>query len=208
MKIKFLKKPFPHVIVKNFLTQKQYKEVFDEVIQLIPLMEGPEITGAASTSTKGILKKGKGIFLDDFFIDLKRAESRILVNFTKLFDEKIMSKLQDADYFFKYYYPITTRDFTLLQMYGDGDHYLPHADTCLFSSITLLHKEPKKYEGGELLFTDYDYNVNLNSNDTVIFPSRIVHEVLKVTSSSQDITDNRFTITKFMHFETLKQRKI
>jgi predicted 2-oxoglutarate/Fe(II)-dependent dioxygenase YbiX len=41
----------------------------------------------------------------------------------------------------------------------------------------LLHKEPKPYTGGELVFTDYRFTPDLQNNSVILFPSFMTHAV-------------------------------
>ena len=107
------------------------------------------------------IKRGSGICIDSVY--KQRNLSKILTFFDKLFCSDVYSAANDAGCLFKYYLKKTNADYTLLQSYGNGDFYDTHDDIALFTSVTLFHKEPKKYTGGILCFPDYNYEIDLNN---------------------------------------------
>ena len=75
----------------------------------------------------------------------------------------------------------TNMDSTLLSYYEDKDYYKAHHDESCYTLVYYLFKEPKKFTGGDLTFTEIDQKVNINSNMAILFPSWIDHEVDKIT---------------------------
>ena len=202
MKIHNVLEPFPYMLIDDFLDEYSFENVFKEILLFAPNMVDPKDTGAAKyNGDESYRKKGSGMFLDDVYSD--RNMSNILKCFGKLFTPAVLDAAKEHDWFFKYYYHATTHDWTLIQSYGNGDYYQEHHDQCLFTSVTLIVKEPWQYEGGELFFKDYNHSVDLKNNQTIIFPARIPHEVLPISRSSDNIDGNRFTVTKFIHYKTV-----
>jgi len=201
MNFKFLNIPFPHIIIDDFFDENAHRRVIHEVFALQNSLKGPDMTGAArSRDNLGFKKRGTGVFLDLIYTD--RTMSPTLMASNKLFSQELYDKLEECDWFFKYYYRRTTYDITLLQCYGDGDYYAAHDDDCIFTSITMIYKEPKQFEGGELCFPEHNnYYFDLKNNQTIIFPAKIPHEVLTVHKKTDDVEGNRFTISKFMSFK-------
>lgn len=194
-------KPFDHIIIDNFLDEDSFKQVFEEIVSLTPnLIDNPKKTGSASIGGN-VVKRGSGVFLESVY--KQRNSSKILTFFDGLFCSDVYSAANDAGCFFKHYLKKTNVDYTLLQSYGNGDFYDTHDDAAFFTSVTLLYKEPKKYMGGIFSFPDYNYEIDLNNNQTIIFPSRIFHKVSEIIKKDDDIMNNRFTITKFIHYKTI-----
>ena len=73
-------------------------------------------------------------------------------------------------------------------------------DQSIVTSITLVYKEPKEYEGGILSFPEEKYEIHLKNNQTIIFPSRVPHQVSKVIKTNDNFETNRFTISKLISF--------
>jgi predicted 2-oxoglutarate/Fe(II)-dependent dioxygenase YbiX len=100
-----------------------------------------------------------------------------------------------------------------LTVHNDGDYFRPHTDngtgetrTRELSYVYHFHREPKAFDGGELLLFDAElrdgYPVPVGSpvvveaaDDTlIVFPSSCLHEVRPVRMTSSALEDGRFTI--------------
>jgi hypothetical protein len=207
MKIELYNDPVPHIIIDETFNEQQYKKVWDEIQYLSPKMRGPEQTHAArdiknlpdgSTEFAGFKKRGTGVFLDSFFVnqsdsDIRRVYDEVFSD-VNLFNE--VYKQNPAFLILKN----VNHGSTLVQKYKDGDEYDSHKDSCVFSMVTLLYKEPKVYSGGDFCFTEFDqtYVVPLSNNQTIIFPSAASHKVSKVISESDKSEDCRYTVSTFM----------
>jgi Rps23 Pro-64 3,4-dihydroxylase Tpa1-like proline 4-hydroxylase len=203
MRINIVREPFNHIIIENMYSHEEYQTIWNELMFLKNFMGGPSSTRSARGKDLKFSKKGDGIFLQDFFTNFHEHSSIFQVT-RKLFSPEIMSIAQSIDYYYKLYQHIKY-DAILLQYYRNGDFYKKHMDTATFSAVTLLHKEPKKYEGGELSFTEYNYTPNIQNNSCIIFPSHIFHEVKEVYMNPKNLNDDaseRFTITHFLHAVT------
>lgn len=198
MQIVNYSEPFPFVIIENFLTEEQYNIVFGEMLSLISYLETPDKTGSAFDFVDKVYKKQNlGVYLDKVF-ENNRQESAILQYYDGIYQKHIMEVICQNGWFYEHYFPTTNHDSTLLQMYRDGDHYKQHKDYTNFTVVGLYHTNPRKFEGGELRFANYDLDVDLENNQVIIFPSQIPHEVLPIKSHAEKIQDNRFTVTRFI----------
>lgn len=205
MEIKCKLKPFPHIIIDNLLDERELQEVIVEMKQIISNNPEGMRTGEAVDEYGMSRKKGFGLFIDDIFVD-DRLNSNILNSFTKVFCPEIIKsceKMGKKDHLYNIYEK-SNLDRTLMQWYTDGHYYKPHQDLCIFTVITLIQlKKRRKFKGGELQFIEYDYEINLKHNQTIIFPSLVKHQVFPVKLDSNDVTDSRVTITKFIHYDTI-----
>lgn len=206
MKVNNHYEPFDHLIVDNFLQLNEFNLAFAESLILQTAMIGPSETGSSADIVDGkpiFRKSNVGIFLDSVYAD--RKYSNILTSFYKIFTEEFIGKIDTKNWLYKKYLPKTNLDYTLLQSYGDGDYYKSHCDEGLITAITLLHKTPKEYSGGQLVFPEYDnYTVDLKSNQMIMFPSGILHEVLPVKRNKNNFDGNRFTVTKLINYNVLR----
>ena len=91
---------------------------------------------------------------------------------------------------------------TLLSYYEDGDYYSAHQDASVLTAVTHIFKEPQTFQGGDLLFPDFNGEIKVRNNHTVIFPGMINHSVTKVTMNDEDLNKKygRFCMTQFLHF--------
>ena len=197
------KTPFHHIIVKETFGDVPYQEVWDELVFLKLRMQGPEQTGASTSNTdpKDVRKKGVGVFLNKIYTDLSVSS---IVFQTKRFltDKRLTDKIQglaEENYYFKHWNPEVLMDSFLAQYYDHGDFYKSHHDTALFSSVTVLHQTPKQYLGGNFVFPEFDYVVELEDNMSIIFPSVITHAIDELEIQKSGKMLGRFSITNFLN---------
>lgn len=196
MKINVHRKPFNHIIIDDYFSPEEYYLIWNEIMFLVPKMMPPNGTGAATHIQTGIpIKKGIGIFVDRVYT--QRSYSDILNITRKLFTQEIVQVTEGLDLYFKQFKNITT-DSTLVQLYSNGDYYKAHTDKTIFSAVTVLHRTPKSYTGGELRFPEYDHSVDLTNNQLILFPSLLLHEVCEVKVQSNDAIDGRISISQLI----------
>jgi Rps23 Pro-64 3,4-dihydroxylase Tpa1-like proline 4-hydroxylase len=123
-------------------------------------------------------KKNKGIFLNECYnLDFSNY-LKIYTKFLPLI-KKEKENLIRKDYCMKLFFS-TNKDYTLLSYYENGDYYLPHEDRSCYTYIFWLFEDPKKFKGGNLIFDDIDYEIDIKNNMSVLFPSWVKHSVSKI----------------------------
>ena len=200
MDVKFLIEPFPHIIIENQFTDDEFISIWRELKFLnTEKLNPPDVTGSAfdrdASGEKILRKNNKGLWLDHVYTDRKYSD--ILRCNRKIFNSEFTEKAADFHWVFRYL-KYCNADTTLLSYYEDGGHYKSHPDICTMTALTHLFKEPKHFTGGELIFTDYDYNIGLVNNRTMLFPSILYHEVSNVKMLDEEEFGGRFTISQFM----------
>lgn len=188
--------PFPHVVMREFYSPDEYEAVWAELVSLKDKSAGAETTGTATKDGVN-LKRNTGVFLGQLYQEEYLSSPIIRAN-RKLFSVSVMQQLCGFDFVFQYL-PATTFDETLVQFYQNGDYYKTHKDTAVFSATVVLYRPPRRYAGGVLRFTHFNYLVELEDNDCVLFPSFVPHEVTELRSSTTDPLNNRISITTFMN---------
>ena len=68
----------------------------------------------------------------------------------------------------------------MVSYYENSDYYKSHRDDAIVTVLNYFFKEPKRFEGGEIIFTDYDLKFQVTNEITIIFPSNIKHEVSEI----------------------------
>lgn len=196
MKFTAVKDPIPYLIIDNVFSKEEQIKIYKEIDFLSDKLLGPEKTGSARTW--GEVKSNKGIFLDEFYID-DRTKSDILKINRKLFSSEITEELKKCHYAYNLI-DSTNVDTTLLSYYGDEDSYFLHKDYCVISIITWFYKNPKGFTGGEFIFSDFNLNVEVKNNRTVIFFGSYAHEVSKVILQDKTVPfSGRFALTNLCH---------
>ena len=200
MEVFYNESPIPHITIQNYYSDDELKLVWLELEFLTNSysLNPPEDTGSATDLAGKTKKKNHGIFLDNLYT--KRNVSNILRISRKHFDPNLMSLLAQHHFVFKYLEK-SRRDTTLLSYYEDSDQYLPHEDDCVMTAITWLFKEPRQFQGGNLFFSDYNYEIPIQNNFMVIFPSTITHSVepIRMESNFEPFSGyGRYALTNFI----------
>ena len=198
------KDPFPHMIVKNFYNDSELKLIWEELDFYTKdgkLFEAAEFGGIPNKTNS------KAIWLDKVFDNKYRNLSNILKVNRKLFDSAILeafSSVHDCCYIAKF----CNYDVTKVRYYHDGDYYEPHTDkTVQFLGFSYFFREPKKFEGGELIFPKYDYTFSCDNNSLIMMPGWVEHGVSKVSIKDSDYFDGygRYAVTSFFSNKDKKE---
>ena len=187
--------PFPHMIINNLYNEEELKLIWEELNFFTKpgkLLEAKDYGGVVDRTNS------RAVVLDQIFARYRQM-SNILGVTRKLFNSFILKEfgeIHDCCYIAQQ----CNWDVTKLRYYHNDDYYEPHTDRCMqFLGFSYFYKEPKKFEGGELLFPKYDYKVPCDNNSIVIMPGWVQHAVSKVSIEDSDYFDGwgRYAITHF-----------
>lgn len=190
------------LVIDDFYTEDEQIDIWKELDFLTydrKLMP-PEETGTAhDVDTGKPLKKNSAIFLDGIYA--RRELSNILNLNRKLFSQEIIDEFNGMDNCFKYIHH-TNYDATLISYYEEKDYYKAHTDSSILTYLYWCHKEPKKFEGGDLILPEIDEGITYKNNRLVIFPSWRLHEVtpIKMIEEVESYSGyGRYCITNFVY---------
>lgn len=195
----------PFVQIDNTYTQDELDGILLE-LEFLRVSGGflnPEQTESASridsNGNKVLLKNNTGVFLDDVYRD--RNTSILLKHNRKLFSTEL--NLSELPPVFKQFNRVNW-DSTLISYYTNQDYYKAHMDNALFTMVTYLYKQPKKFLGGELLLPETGHVLEPVFNRTYIFPSYMTHEVTAVQMNKEDADCGygRYCVSNFLTFRT------
>ena len=198
------KDPFPHMIVENFYNDDELKLIWEELDFYTKdgkLFDAHEFGGVIDKTNS------KAIWLDKIFSKKYRNLSNILKVNRKLFDSAVLeafSSVHDCCSIAKF----CNYDVTKVRYYHDGDYYEPHTDkTVQFLGFSYFYREPKKFEGRELIFPKYDYTFDCPNNSLIMMPGWVEHGVSKVSIKDSDYFDGygRYAITSFFSNKDKKE---
>ena len=198
------KDPFPHMIVENFYNDDELKLIWEELDFYTKdgkLFDAHEFGGVIDKTNS------KAIWLDKIFSKKYRNLSNILKVNRKLFDSAVLeafSSVHDCCSIAKF----CNYDVTKVRYYHDGDYYEPHTDkTVQFLGFSYFYREPKKFEGGELIFPKYDYTFDCPNNSLIMMPGWVEHGVSKVSIKDSDYFDGygRYAVTSFFSNKDKKE---
>ena len=195
--------PFPHAIVDNFYNEEELELIWEELKfytkpgKLLDVKDYGGVDGYTSA---------KAILLDSLYQNRTgngglnwRTMSNILTTNRKLFTSGVLDAFAEVDDCCCLANQ-TNNDITKVRYYHNGDAYDPHTDKGFqFLAFSYFYKEPKKFEGGQLYFPKYDYEIPCDNNSVIIFPGWVEHGVREISIKDSDYFDGygRYAITSF-----------
>jgi len=203
------KKPFPHMIVKNYFNKEELELIWEELKfythpgKLLKAEDFGGIVGKTNSSA---------IILDQIYRNYSKKKddningmpnyrplSSILTLNRKLFDSSILDAFADVDDSVSLVNQ-TNWDSVKVRYYHNGEYYDAHTDKSMpFLAFYYINKEPKKYTGGEVYFPKYDYEYECDNNSIIVFPGWVKHGVKEVKIEDSDYFEGygRYAITTF-----------
>jgi hypothetical protein len=200
MEIKLHDEQFPWLEIYGLYTTEERELMFNEILFLSKnnKLKGPEETGTAwdLDLEKGKIprKNNRGVYVDEVYHDRTFSDMLML-------NRKTFNIGEVGHWFFDGYLPKINKDSTLLSYYEDECYYKPHRDFALITALTWFYKEPKLFEGGDLIFSDHNITIKPDNEVTILFPSIIKHQVTDVIMKEEykNKQFGRFTMSQFMH---------
>ena len=175
--------PFPHIVFHNFYTDEELDLIWEELkfyTKPNKLFDVEDYMGVVGYT------KAKALHLDSVYKDKNRVLSNILEVSRKVFDKQILEpfcNLHDSCSVAEQ----SNYDITKVRYYHNGDFYKPHKDISFdFLAFSYFYKEPKKFEGGNLIFPKYNYEFNCEHNSLIMMPSWVEHGVKEVSIKHSD----------------------
>jgi hypothetical protein len=185
----------PYLKIENFYNEIELSLIWDELKFLTHSnkLETPNNTGQLNPT----MKHNNGLFLDTIYTE--RKFSNILKVNRKIFSVDNMKKYADLHFMNRIIFTLNS-DTTLLSYYENSGYYKSHSDTAVITILTWLFKEPKQFEGGNLIFTDFDETIEIKNNTVIMFPSHAKHEVTSIKMESKDkfSGNGRYCISQFL----------
>ena len=178
------KEPFEHYVWNNIFSETELKQIW---IELDFLSNGnffhrpdQNIRNSVALDPAGnSLANRHCVHLNDSILDF-RFNSKIY--------ELFRSKFYSSEFYNNGVGPLmkyvskSNQDSIIVSYYKDQDYYKPHTDISAATICFYLWKDKKDFEGGDLLFTEYDYTYTPNFNSAIMFPSCMEHEAKKIVS--------------------------
>lgn len=200
MKITLQKDPVDYLIVEDYYSRNETDAIMRELLyyQANDKLKTPNYT--ASATENGLPKKqNKSVFLNTIYNDKSMSDILNINRKTyEIFSKDFNTDRYKGSWFFNTIVP--TADFTLLNYYDDNDNYKSHVDTSVATCISFFYKKPKKWTGGDLIFSDYNFKIKPEFGKMIVFPSMIRHEVtpVKMEKGYESSNFGRFTISQFI----------
>jgi hypothetical protein len=195
MEIHLLDAPFPHVIVKDFFTEEELALVYQE-LDFLTLPGKLLAPGQHHSSIK--LTSSKALHLEKVY-NIPEI-SNILQLTKKALDAPFINVVATKWPHFKALTAINNI-ITKVRYYHNGEGYEPHTDIRhSFLSFMYFHTQPKKFEGGEIYFPEYNYEISCDHNTLVLLGGYVQHGVKTVIIEDDEYwnKNGRYCISQFM----------
>lgn len=192
---------FPFLVIDNFYSDEELEKIWKE-IDFLGDKARPEDRVVAKKDGKS-LASVKRVYLDSLYTN--RDTSNILSIFpTRLYCDEIGQTYQElvpSGVNFN----TSNYDATQLSYYENKDGYKAHTDVFQHTALTWIFKQPKKFEGGDLIFTQSKMKAECMYNRTIIFPSWYYHAVSEIKMKEENLNKGlgRWAITHFINFRTV-----
>jgi Rps23 Pro-64 3,4-dihydroxylase Tpa1-like proline 4-hydroxylase len=186
-------------ITEDFYNPEELKLIFKELETVSLDFEHSDFLGAAKDSNNNFLKEAKGVFLDELY-SKDRSKSDILLLNRKIFHKNLVDSLIEKNTIFRFL-AVSNIDHTLINYYENADYYKSHFDKACMTAITFFFKEPKKFEGGDLILNDFNITIKIKNNMVVFFPSCYWHEVTKIKMDTKYLNQGlgRYSMSQFIN---------
>ena len=187
-----------YLLKENCFNDSDLNLIFDELNFLNnPLIfEGPEETRSA-IDDEGIQKKNMGVWISDFYTNPHKSS---LWRMTRNFMENSVDEYRNL-HFSNRVIENTNFSKSLLSYYEDNDYYKPHTDQSAITILFWFFKEPKRFEGGDLFFSDTNELIKVKNNSMIMFPSWAYHSVTKIRMDEKFANKKlgRYSLTIFLN---------
>ena len=108
-----------------------------------------------------------------------RQYSNILTAYRKIISKEVIENYKKTTPAGKQF-EITGSDCTLINYYDDSHNYGEHFDSFMHTVFVWFYKEPKRFKGGNLIFSESNETVECIHNRMLMFPSYYLHEVTEI----------------------------
>ena len=195
------------LIIDNWYTDKELKKVFKEFDYytnngLDMLIDSSNDPSTARDKTIGSLAKTYR-----FYVEPNPYSVMYKYNYKYSYEEFI--RMVENETLFGGYFCNTKRNSLMVNYYETGEYYKSHRDNSVITQLTWVNREPKMYEGGDLILTDMGEKVECKNNRTIFFPGHYKHEITEVKMKKEwdemkntlddDVYYGRFSIANFFY---------
>ena len=190
----------PFLVVDNFYNKEEQDLIWTELDfhkDNFVIDEGTANRGVAINNNGKSIANLSRIYLDELYKN-KREQSNILQCYQKLFTREIINKYKEKTIAARTY-AITNTDWSQVSYYENNNNYDKHFDEFMHSCLIWFYRKPKRFDGGDLIFTDLNETVKCKHNRMILFPSYYYHKVNKVIMKEQYKNKGlgRFCLTHF-----------
>lgn len=190
----------PFAVIDDFFNDLEQEKILAELEFIRPHFVGHGGSGGAVSAQGEQLKQTNSLWLTDFYSDPLKSN---IYNLTRQYnDPDLLFEIGQKTWFPRMLSSYQTIEAIQLLYYESNSSYDTHIDTAFLTFLYWIHKEPRKFEGGDLVLEE-DRRVECKSNRLLVFPSFAKHRVTPVKMTEQADGYGRYCISNFVHLQTL-----
>lgn len=200
--IENIKKNQNYLIFDNWYSEKELESIWKELEFYTYRENLNRAEHNLSVTPVDEEKKSKAfcyrMYIDSYYRFEKRKISNILTLQNKFHNLELHKTLASAIPMARQFGE-TNKDSTFVSYYEDSDYFKPHFDVFQFTSLIWLYKEPKQFDGGDLVFDELNEKIEVKNNRMLFFPSYLLHSVEEVKMKTNVFGMGRYCISHFFY---------
>jgi predicted 2-oxoglutarate/Fe(II)-dependent dioxygenase YbiX len=212
MEFTYIEDGIDAIVIDNFYSEEQLKEINDELTFLTKpsiMIEDKDKLEAAVDINGNYVTTKAGVWVDSVFKEWRHSAliRCPMENFSK---KEVKDKLIEFNPLMKIFYNCNVRNH-LLSYYENCGYYSKHTDAAVFTVLNHFYKEPKQFKGGDLtLYSQGEIKkatIETKNNRVIIIPSCTVHSVDTIEMTSKKLSgEGRYCNAIFMTVQHLKDK--
>ena len=175
-------KVFPYLMIDNFYSKKEQKLIWEELTfhkNNFKVDHKRSGDGVARDKNNKPLANATRLYLDDTYRN-NRQDSNILNLYKKIISDEVKEAYRHTTPSWRLF-EITNQDNSQVSYYENEGDYKEHYDKFMHTCLIWFYKEPKRFTGGDLTFTQSKKIVECKHNRMILFPSYYLHAVDEVS---------------------------
>jgi len=192
-----------YLIIDNWYKKEELKRVMKELdyLSCTPMSRSENSFETARNSDNKSLSSSFRIYPEQLYTEKGYINSPILGSLKKFqqqeFHQKVTDAFKSSNTAIDRVFMDTNASSTIINYYETNDRYDEHHDVFQFTILIWVYKEPKSFEGGDLIFTKLNEKIECKNNRMVLFPSFYYHAVTPVKMKTSNVGFGRYAITHF-----------
>ena len=178
----------PYMVFDNMFSE----DVVSDLLLEIDFFARPAMRKEKTGGTNK--KDAMAIFLHEIFANPN--VSSVYRNTRRYMSADMLGMMKDFHWWFDAVDGIQLQEGIQILYYENGDTYGKHKDHSVMTVLYWLCKDPKGFEGGDLIL-DGDSVVEFKNNRAVVMPMQMPHEVTAVKSTTEKDGYGRYCISNF-----------
>ena len=181
-------KVFPYMLVDDFYTTEEQFLIWEELEsyrqddiytdgKFSSDSYGSDGTILSSYGASSVANLNR-VYLEEIYPN-NREDSNILTVYKKILSQEVLENYRQTTPAARQF-ENTNYDCSIVSYYEDSNNYGEHFDSFMHTVLIWFYKTPKRFEDGNLRFSESNETVKCIHNRMIMFPSYYLHEVDKV----------------------------